>query len=259
MYNRMQTFIMLLIRDARVFKRHIFGRFIDACIWSGIVLYVSQYIMPHFGTNPSFGKFMLVGNIAAWGMLEAATNVATLVSDVMRKHSIMYYLSLPIPQSWIFIRIALMDGYKSFISTLPMLPVGKLILGEHLSLCEIAYGKLFLMYLLSHIFFGFLGLFLASITPDLSYLTTIKLRIVFPLWFVGGYQFSWAMLYKTNPTLAYINLANPVVYIMEGMRSTVGTDTYLIPYTTCIIMTIMFTAIFGYIGIILFKKRLDCL
>lgn len=258
MYSRMQTFVTILIRDARVFQQHIFNRFIDACIWTGIVLYVSQYVLPHLGVNQNFGTFIMIGNIAAWGMLEVGTNISILLADLAGTQSTTYYLTLPIPQSWIFVRIGLMDAYKSFVSTLPMIPIGKLILWNHVSLTEIAYGKLLVSYILGHLFFGFFGLFLASITPNLNYLTTIKLRIIFPLWFIGGYQFTWGMLYQTNPTLAYLNLANPVIYIMEGMKSSVLTDYHLISYPICMIMIIGFTLLFGVLGVQIFKKRLDC-
>lgn len=257
--SRIQTFVMILIRDARVFKKHIVSRFIDACVWSSIVLFVSQYIMPRFGVAPSYGTFMMFSNIAAWGMFEVATNCSILISDLLGNQSISYYLTLPIPHNWIFIRLALMDAYKSFISTLPMIPVGKIVLYNQISLADIAYGKLIVSYILAHLFFGFFGLFLASITPNLSYITTIKLRIIFPMWFLGGYQFSWLMLYETNKLIAYLNLANPTVYIIEAMRAAVITDHYLIDYHICISMIVLFTIVFGYFGVTNFKKRLDCL
>lgn len=258
-YNRIQTFANLLLRDARVFKKHIIGRFIDACVWTGIILFVSQYIMPQFGVSTDFGTFVMIGNIAAWGMLEVGTNVSILISDLLGIQSTSYYLTLPIPQSWIFIRIGLSDAFKSFISTLPMIPIGKLVLWNHVSLSNILYGKLIVSYIIAHLFFGFFGLFLASKTPNLEYITTVKLRIIFPMWFLGCYQFTWCMLYKSYPIVAYINLLNPIVYIMEGMRSAVVSDYTLIPYLFCTMMTILFTIFFGYLGVRQFKKRLDCL
>lgn len=258
-YSRIKTFLILLIRDARVFQEYIISRFIDACVWSGIVLYISQYIMPKFGVDPSFGAFIMIGNVAAWGMFEVGTNIPIILSDILDNQATMYYLTLPIPQSWIFIRIALMDAYKSFISTLPMIPMGKLILGNHIAFNNIAYGKLIIIYIIAHLFFGFFGMFLASFTPNLHYLTTIKLRLIFPMWFIGGYQFPWYMLHQTNPWIAYLNLLNPTVYIMEGMRVTIFKDSYLIPYHICILAVIGFTILFGVLGIHMFKKRLDCL
>lgn len=258
-YNQLQTFVALLRRDAQEFRKHIFSRFIDACVWTIIVLYVSQYIMPKFGTKPSFGIFILVSNIAAWGMFEVATNVSHLLADLKGNQSITYYLSLPIPQSWIFLRIALIDAYKSFVSTLPVLPLGKLVLGDSLVFSHISFGKFVIGYFLAHLFFGFFGLFVASLTPSMQYVTTVKLRIVFPMWFFGGYQFSWYMLYQTNEWLAYLSLANPTFYIIEGMRGTVIQDPTLLPFNLCMFMTLGWTIACGILGIHFFKKRLDCL
>lgn len=258
-YDCIQTLGNLLLRDARVFKKHIMGRFIDACVWCGINLFVSQYILPQFGISSDFGKFIMIGNIAAWGMLEVGTNVSILISDLLGIQSTSYYLTLPIPQSWIFIRIGLSDAFKSFISTLPMIPIGKLVLWNYFVLSDIAYGKLIISYITAHLFFGFFGLFLASKTPNLEYITTIKQRVIFPLWFIGCYQFTWHMLYQTNPTIAYISLLNPIVYIMEGMRSAITSHYTLIPYSVCTTVTIAFTILFGYLGVTSFKKRLDCL
>lgn len=258
-YKYSQTFISLLRRDSLVFKKHVTNRFIDACVWSGITLYVSQYILPQFGMHQNFGTFIMIGNIAAWGMFEVGTNVSILISDIQGANSLSYYLTLPIPTSWIFIRIGLIDAYKSFVSTLPLLPVGKLILWNFISMSDISYRYLLLSYILANLFFGFLGLFLASVMPNLEYLTTVKLRIIFPMWFFGCYQFSWHMLKNANPYLAYLNLLNPVTYIMEGLRGTIIVNQPLIPYWICTITTIFFICLFAYLGVRGFKKRLDCL
>src|SRR5690606_20322377 len=175
----------------------------------------------------------LIGNIAAWGMLEVGTNVSIFISDLLGLQSITYYLTLPVSSNLVFIRIALADGMKSFFSTLPLLPIGKIILHKHFDLGSLCYGKLFLMYVVAHIFFGFFSLYLSSRTPDLTYLTTIKQRIIFPMWFLGCYQFTWYMLHTQYPVIAYINLLNPIVYIMEGLRHATVHTYDLLPYTLC--------------------------
>lgn len=258
-YNQLQTFFAILVRDARIFKQHINSRMIDACIWAGAALYVSQYVLPEFGIDQSFASFLLTGNIAVWGMFEIGTNMAILLGDLQGTNSLSYYLTLPIPSTWIFIRIGLMDAYKSIIPTLPLLPLGKLILQDHVDLSTINYPKLILCTIIAHLFFGFFGLFLSSITPTFEYITTIRQRFIFPLWFLGCYQFTWHMLHNTSPILSYINLLNPVVYIMEGMRGSTDMTLPTLPFWLCIGITITFTLFFGYFGIRNFKKRLDCL
>lgn len=258
-YKQLQTFVTLLWRDARVFKRYTLNRLIDACVWSGTTLYISQYVLVKFGISSQFASFLILGNIASWGMFEVGSSISIILSDLQGANSLSYYLSLPVPSSWIFIRIGLMDAYKTFISTLPMIPIGKLILGNNILLSSINYPKLIVSYILAHLFFGFLGLFVASITPSLEYLSTVKMRILFPMWFLGCYQFTWHMLYETNPTLAYLNLLNPVTYIVEGMRGSLDLNLPLLSYPVCVAATSIFIILFAWAGVRNFKRRVDCL
>ena len=257
-YPILQTFKNLLLRDTSIFKTQIIIRCINACLWSSTTIYVSQYIMPQFGVSATFGKFTMISNVIAWGMFESVNYASILVSDIESGNSLSYYLTLPIPTNWIFIRIGLINAYKSFMSTLLLIPVGQLLLWNQISLSEIAWIPLVVSYILAHLFFGFFSVFLASIAPTMEQITTIKGLVTFPLWFFGCYQFSWHMLYKVNPTLAYIDLLNPVTYLMEGIRSTIVTDQVLISYTTCTLMAIFFIIVSGYVGIYKLKKHLDC-
>ncbi len=258
-YNIWQTFLALLIRDARTFKQHIITRMIDACVWSGASLYVSQYLLPLFGINTKFASFLVLGNLAVWAVFEVGTNMSIFLGDLHANNSLSYYLSLPISSNLIFIRIALMDAYKSFIATIPLLFLAKLILRDNLDLSSIDYPKLILCWVLAHILFGFFGLFISSMTESFEYITTIRQRILFPIWFLGCYQFTWYMLLEANPTLAYLNLLNPIVYVLEGMRGCIHLDLPTIPFSICITVMLAFTLLFGCLGIHYFKKRLDCL
>ena len=258
-YNVMQTFLTLLIRDARTYKRHILTRMVDACVWSGASLYVSQYLLPLFGIDSKFASFLVLGNLAVWAIFEVGTNMSIFLGDLYANNSLSYYLSLPISSNLIFIRIALMDAYKSFMATLPLLILSKLVLRENFDLSAINYPKLISCWILAHILFGFFGIFVSSMTTSFEYITTIRQRILFPMWFLGCYQFTWHMLFEANPTLAYINLINPIVYVLEGMRGSMNLELKIIPFYICISMMLFFIFLFGYLGIHQFKKRLDCL
>lgn len=258
-YNVMQTFLTLLVRDARTYKRHILTRMVDACVWSGASLYVSQYLLPLFGIDSKFASFLVLGNLAVWAVFEVGTNMSIFLGDLYANNSLSYYLSLPISSNLIFIRIALMDAYKSFMATLPLLILSKLVLRNNFDLSAINYPKLIICWILAHILFGFFGIFVSSMTTSFEYITTIRQRILFPMWFLGCYQFTWHMLFEANPTLAYINLINPIVYVLEGMRGSMNLELKIIPFYICISMMLFFIVLFGYLGIHQFKKRLDCL
>lgn len=255
-----QIFFTLLWRDIRIFNPRFIGRSIDSLAWISSVVIVAHYIMPMFGLSyQKFGTFTLIGTIAVWGLFEMMTNIAVLIGDFEGNQSISYFLTLPIPQYMIFVEYGLASAYRSIATSIFILPVGKIILGSELQLTHINWPQFIFAMLSINLFYGFFTLFLASKTPNLNFLGTIRTRFMFPLWFLGGYQFTWKMLYAKSKILAYANLLNPITYIMDGIRATVLDPNHFIPFWTCMIVLWSFSILFGWIGTKRLLTRLDCL
>lgn len=253
-----QTFRVLkslFWRDILVYQNHVFKRMFDAIFWSSCVIFVNQYMMPALGVTSKFGIFNLVGNILVWGLFELNTQIAELITD----DAISYYFTLPITPTWYLVKQGFTNAYKSWASSIAIIIPGVILINTSFDWSSINYPLFFLMHGLSMICFGFFSLFLASLAKDLSFLTTIRSRVLFPLWFLGCTLFSWHVLFKNFPSLAYLNLCNPVTYIMEGTRIAVFGQSNLLPFWLCFYMIIIFTLLFGYIGIARLKKRFDCI
>lgn len=257
--NNLYVLWTLLLRDALVFKKRIVSRMIDGVTWGAAVITVSHYIMPSLGVNSKFGVFIFVGNIAMWGLFQMLADAAVILADIAGHQDISYFLTLPIPQYLIFIRLGLFNAYKSFVTPLPIFVVGKLILGDSLPLSEVAFGKLILFYTLMNLFYGFFGLFLSSICPDLPSIATIRTRFITPIWFLGGFQFSWKASLAVVPTIACLNRFNPMTYVFEGLRSTILNPQDFIPYWHCFGVLTVATILFGYFAVKNLERRLDCL
>ena len=84
------------------------------------------------------------------------------------------------------------------------------------------------------------------------------MRVMFPMWMLGCFQFTWQLLYSKSPVLAYILLLNPFVYTMEGMRASVMGQAGSLPLPVCFTATLGFTLLLGYIAVRRIMKRLDC-
>jgi ABC-type polysaccharide/polyol phosphate export permease len=255
-----QTFCAILCKDIEIYNRRWISRAIDALVWVSCVLLVAYNIMPLFGIeNRQYGTFTLLGHLAVWGLLEMLTSIAMFLADLQGDRTVSYYLYLPISSSLFFVEQACASAYKSMASSILIIPMGKIILGSDLHLDAIHWPKFFIAFFVLNMFYGFFTLFVTSYIPDLPTLTMVRSRIMFPLWFLGGCQFSWKMLYQVSPTAAYINLCNPIVYIMDGIRCTaLPTDQYL-PFWLCMSMLILFSTLFGYLGIRKLQHRLDCI
>lgn len=252
------TLYALLLKDISVFNKRWLDRSIDAMVWVASSLLIAKYIMPSFGIiDDQYGTFCLIGNLAVWGLFEMLTSIAILVSDIQTDRAISYYMSLPIPSWMVLAEIAVATAYRSIASSIVLLPLGKIILDDKLRLDAIHWPYFITALVIINLFYGFFTLFVTAYTQDLATLTTIRSRIMFPLWFLGGFQFPWKMLYNVNPTFAYFSLCNPIIYVMDGLRSTVLPKDNYLPFCNCMFMLMLFSIVCGYVGIKKLKKRLD--
>lgn len=256
----MRTFCALVHRDMTVFWPTLWNRFINGGIWVVLTIGVFQYILlPQMGLQSNFAVFMACAGIMSWGFFEVMGNVATMVGDLTGSKAISYDLTLPLPQWLVFTRIAVTNGLQAMAIAFFMLPLSKIVLWNQFSLGHMSFYKYISIFIAGNAFYGFFSLWLSSMTKNLDHLNDIWMRVVFPLWWIGGYQFSWYNVYAVSPVCAYFCLLNPLMYIFEGIRAAVlGQEGYL-DFWISLCAVIFFTVLVGYIGTKKFMHRLDCL
>ncbi len=253
-----RTCARLVWRDMAVFWPSFPDRLLNGALWAGITIIVFQYI--GFGDARDLGLFMACANSVSWGFFEVMENVARLIADLHGERSISYSLTLPLPQWMVFVRIGLSNSLQAMAIAIFILPMAKLLLWNNFDVSHACWSKFLLIFILAHLFYGFFSLWLASMVRSLESIGDVWMRVVFPLWFLGGYQFTWQTFLQKSPTLAYISLVvNPLVYCFEGARAAVmGQEGYL-PFWYCCLALLLFTVIVGSIGVYRMKKRLDCI
>ncbi len=254
----LQVIKNLLRADFIDFKSAFFHKCIDLSIWIGINLCVTGYLMTaQFGIAADFGVFMLAGCLASAGLVETYPRVFTIVNDFESEQSIFYYLTLPIPPQFIILKTIIFYTLSSSLMALPILPLGKLILWDSFDLGKIAVLPLILIFLLSNLFYAVTAFVCASFIPNVGQMERLWTRIIFPLWFLGGFQFSWYALYSVAPKLGYFALLNPITYIMAGTRTALNGNPEVIPFWVCVVAILLFT-MFGYlVAVKRLKRRLD--
>ena len=234
----------LIYCDLLIFKQTFIDKYIDLAIWVILTIVVTGYVMPFFGLANTFGVFQLGSVIAATGLFELYTSAIDLVSDFEGDRIINYNLTLPIP-SWLAIISKTMYYTIVYcILAIAIFPIGKLCLWNQLDLMNVQYPRFLLVVLFQSTFYACFLLWAASITANISKLGTIWARFIFPMWFMGGFQFSWTALHKALPLVSYINLANPMMYITEAIRSTIFEQMDYINYWLCLGMIAFFSLLF---------------
>lgn len=247
----------LILSDLLIFKKEFFDKFVNLTIWVTLTIFVTGYIMPYFGLSATFGVFQLGGVLAAVGLFELYGSVVEFVSDLQGERVIDYNLTLPIP-SWL--AIVSKAGYYFiiyFFLSVAILPIGKLTLWNQLDLAQINYFKLFLALIFQNVFFACFTLWASSMIDNMSQMGNVWMRFIFPMWFMGGFQFSWKSVYHVLPVVAWINLLNPMIYITESVRvALLGQADYL-NFWLCLMAIFLFSAIFLVMGMSRLKRKLD--
>ncbi len=248
----------IIHHDMMLFKQDKADNIINLCVARGTMALIYQYIMPFMGVT-NYGAFMAVADLAHSGYFRSIGLITHLVGDLQGDQAISYYLTLPFPQTLVFVSMALSYALRAMMISIVLLPVMKLLLGGALSFEHASWGNFAIIFILSHIFFGFFALFFASILRRLEYFDNVWIRIMLPLWMTGCHMFPWKIAYTFSPWLGYALLLNPLTACLEGFRGALlGYDNTL-PFWFSVTVLVVATLLFGTIAIKKLKKRLDCL
>ncbi len=252
------TVVQLIRRDLRIFKEQFWGKCLDAAIGLVITVLIFGRLLPTYGLASNYGSFILVGAIASFGFFEVIGRVSSMIVDLEKYRTILYILSLPIPAWLVFTYYGLSWALLSSIISLTLFPLGKLLLFSQFDLGQISLWKIPIIFVLSNLMFGFFALWLSSVFKKMSSLSHLFVRVINPLYMFGGYFFSWTAVYALSHTAGYLTLLNPLMYVMEGMRSAMLGPTGYLPFGMSVLALILFTLVLGWDAIRRLSKRLDC-
>lgn len=247
----------LLMTDFKGFKPVVIDKIIDMVIWVSISLWVSAYILPKMGIENDYGIFMLGALIASVGVFETFPTIFALLFDFEHTKVTQYYATLPLPTWMVFARLIVYYACTSAFIAFLILPLALPILGTVETLQKINWLRLLVMFVVGHLFYGAFGLFIASWVKNSFNVDHMWTRIIYPLWFLGGYQFSWQSLYETAPRFATIGLLNPLLHITEGFRVAIMGTEGVVAFWTSVLFIVCVTLAMSWISIARLTKRLD--
>ena len=128
---------------------------------------------------------------------------------------------------------------------------------NQLDLAQINYFKLLLALIFQSVFGACFTIWASSVIGNMSQMGNVWSRFIFPMWFMGGFQFSWKAVYHVFPIVAWINLINPMIYITESVRGALLVQADYLNFWLCLMIISLFSAIFLAMGMSNLKKKLD--
>lgn len=236
-------------------------KLVDECInyyiWAGCTLFIAGQLLQSFGMSKNFGAFQLCGILASVGLFELYGNAVTIVSDLEGDRTIDYYLSLPMSAFTVFASNVCYYTLIGCTTGLMLLPLAKMILGDQFVLANVSWLSFLFFLLLINLFFSIATFLVAACVPAMDKFDVVWVRFIFPLWFLGGFQFSWESVHVLVPWLSYVMLLNPITYTTEGMRAALLGQTGNLPFWLCSMVLIGMFVVTSRWAYVAFKKRLD--
>ena len=251
------VFFQLINCDIKAFIRGLRTHFIDILIVFFTNVMVFGYLLQQEGAHAGYAAFFVVGAIATFGFIQIVGKVAIFLADMEGEKTLFHTLVMPISSSMVFYCIATGWAITSVFLSAILIPIGKLFVFTEWNWGMISIWKMALMLISSNFFFAFFGIWLSSVLKMTS-LNSLWLRYIVPMWMFGGYTYAWSSMYNLSPTLGYISLVNPMIYVTEGMRAAaLGQEGYL-PFWFCLPMLWLFTFVCAKVGVKRLKRKLDC-
>lgn len=258
-HRDIRVLFQLISRDFLVFRPVWFRGLPNVVSWTLLTGFVFQYLLPRMGMPGNYGVFMACGAIISYMQFEIFGKIASMIVDMNGARTIEYDLTLPIPQWLIFVRFGISNTLQIMSLAILVIPLSKLILWNHFDLLSVSWIKFSVMFVLSSLFYGFYALLLASSIRNMKTMINVWMRVVFPLWYGGGFTFAWMTVKNVNPSFAYVLLLNPLVYAFEGLRGAVLGQAGFINFWYCVAGLMLAIVITGYFGTKKMMARLDCL
>jgi len=219
------TFAALLARDARVLGRQ-GGQFVVRTVLQPL-LFVFAYVFPKIGqglrggaSGASFSTVLVPGLIAVAINFQGIQAVALpLVQEFSYSKEIEDRVLAPIPVWMVGFEKIVAGVVQSMLAAAAVFPIVYLVHAKGAApTVHIHDWPLFLTALLFASFLGSaLGLFIGTVI-DPRKITLLFAVVVIPLTFLGCVYYPWATLAPIK-WLQYLVLANPLVYMSEGLRA----------------------------------------
>jgi ABC-type polysaccharide/polyol phosphate export permease len=253
----MKIFWQLIRADLVAFKQVAWSETLDLLIWACVVLTINVYLLPLFGVPTTYILISFSGTLASAISFRTFPMIYNLVGDIYGDRQISQKLILPIHPAAIFGAMIISTCLTSLWVSMWAVPAALIIIHHLMPELMINIGYFTCVWLVSALFFSVFSIWVASFVKGPQQMGKVFIRFMFPLWFFGGFQFTWEKLYGQAPMLAYIDLLNPYIYAMEAMRTAVLGPEGNLDFGLCI-LALLVMAIFAFTHAFRrFKKQLD--
>ena len=215
----------LMLRDARVLRREAASFLTRTVAQPLLFVFVFAYVFPRIGQDiggaagaADFATILVPGLVAVAVIFQGIIAVALPLSNEFGgTGEIEDRIMAPVPVAVIAVEKVLFGGLQSVLAGIVVLPMVLLVPATPVALDVTSWTLLVTVTVLSALLSGALGLALGTyVSPrQIGLMFSV---VVLPLTFLGAVYYPWSAL-DPLPWLQYAVLANPLVYVSEGLRA----------------------------------------
>ncbi len=259
----------LMLRDFRVLRRELLPFAVRVIMQPLAFLFVFTYVFPHMSpggaagaANPmmmaggaSFGTVLLPGLMAVAIMFTGIAAVALpLAQEFGITREIDDRVMCPLPVAAVAAEKVVFSALQSILAALLVMPLAYYIpstpVEAHVSSWPLFVAVLVLASLVS----GALGLAIgANVKPQ--QIGLIFSIVVIPITFLGCVYYPWGFLGRIR-WLQILVLANPIVYMSEGLRAALTPGIPHMPAAYILLALVISLALLGNLGLRGFLRRI---
>jgi ABC-2 type transport system permease protein len=217
----------LMLRDLRVLRREL-GAFLSRTIMQPLLfVFVFAYLFPRIGqgigasgggAGIDFATVLVPGLVAVAIIFQGITAVALpLSTEFGGTKEIEDRVMAPVPVQVVALEKVLFGALQSLVAGLVVLPMVVAIPATPVELAVTSWPLLAVVAVLAGLLSGALGLALGTFVNPRQIGLMFSL-VVLPLTFLGAVYYPWSSLEAVR-WLQVAVLANPLVYVSEGLRA----------------------------------------
>lgn len=252
-----RTALQILHRDMLVLKRTIRGAIINASCTSFMFFIIYGHVLPTLGMPAQLIGPSFLGSFANLLLLFGFSTAVTLLFEIKNKGRLFYLLTLPLPPLWLFGTFIISFMVQATIIVVPPMLFGILMLSDSFHVIHRNWYAGICVYLLTILFFALFMTISAVHYTSTWFFDNLWPRRLTPMFCFGCAIFVWKAVYTHAPYAAMLMLLNPLVYCIEGLRSSfIGGDMF-IPAWICITMLSIYCTIEILLLAKSIYKRLD--
>ncbi|HWS47417.1 MAG TPA: ABC transporter permease [Acidimicrobiia bacterium] len=254
------AFFALLLRDLAVLRKEI-GMFLGRTVMQPLLLiFVFTYVFPKIGQSiggprgaTSFSTLLVGGVIASAMIFQGVQAVALpLVNDFGYTREIEDRVLAPMPVWAVAMEKVASGAIQAMIAALVVFPLAAIIPATPVHL-RVHWILLVTILPLAAIMSAALGLTIGT-RVEPRQVPLIFSLLVIPMTFLGAVYYPWKSL-TPLPVLKVAVLANPLVYMSEGLRMALTVGVPHMPAIAVYGALVGFSVVFLQLGIAGFKRR----